>query len=128
MKRCPWCRAYLSVGQLFFLEREPPSQCKACRKLFRNSLLWDIVSFFLPVLISSLVALFLGLPPAFWIVLWLVTYLLSHMLLAQPVKAQYKEEHPCLRCGRLRAGYRRAYDSICDACLTKEEAMKKRAR
>lgn len=128
MQQCPWCHADLDEGQLFSLDDKSPSECKQCGQLIRNSRVRNVASFIL-LLISYVLVLVWDLHPAFWLVP-LILYPFIRILVAKPLKVQY-EEHLCLRCKRLEAGFRSPFDNICDDCLTTaevERAAKKNER
>lgn len=128
MQQCPWCHSDLSASQLFALDGELPSECNECERLIRNSRVRDFASF-MPSLISFVLVLIWEAHPAFWLVP-LILFPFTKMLIAKPMKVQY-EEHLCLRCKHLDAGFRSAFDNICDDCLTKAEeaqAAKKKVR
>src|SRR5215204_976557 len=86
-KNCPWCGQKIKFFDLIYLDAFKSTQCKKCRKFYRNSIINHILSIITPFILLVIpifwfeLSAFLVIPIGFFIMLYIG-------VLAEPVKLE----------------------------------------
>lgn len=123
-KRCPNCKATLTIKELLSISPTHPSWCKKCDNFYKNTWGAELISLILFLLSLYLIYSLQDINTIFELLTYLLAglflYSFFHIYFASPIIYEIVEKH-CEICGRLDVGYYAPFDKICSECVDKKK-------